>query len=426
LNQVLREEGFDRQIEDLCAPYYKEGGRPSIPLGVYFRMLLVGYFENIDSQRGIAWRCADSLSLREFLAISLTARTPDHSSLTVIRKRLPLAVHERMFAMVLAIAQRRGLLRGKTLLVDSTTLEANAAMRSIVRKDTGENWTEYLTRLAEADGIKEPTAEDLARFDKKRKGKKTSNEDWQSRTDPDARVTKMKDGTTHLAYKAEHAVDLETGMVVAAAIEPAGSSDGETIKGRVIDAQVNLIRAGSEQTVEEAVADKGYHKTESLEWLDNGAIRSYIPEKKERGKRQWHKWTAEQNKAYRANRRRAKGVRGRALMRRRGELVERSFAHVCETGGARRTWIRGAEEVSKYYHLRALAFNLGVMMRLLFGVGKPRTLQSGIERLIAAIFSIFRACAASIRHVALRHCAVIDAVPAAWNAVALGDFGKAA
>ena len=426
LNQVLREEQFDRQIEALCAPYYKDGGRPSIPLGVYFRMLLVGYFEGIDSQRGIAWRCGDSLSLRAFLAISLTEHTPDHSSLTVIRKRLALSVHEQMFAMVLAIAQRRGLLRGKTLLVDSTTLAANAAMRSIVRKDTGENWTEYLTRLAEADGINEPTAEDLARFDKKRKGKKTSNEDWQSRTDPDARITKMKDGTTHLAYKAEHAVDLDSGMVVAAAIEPAGSSDGETIKGRVIDAQVNLIRAGSEQTVEEAVADKGYHKTESIEWLEQGGIRSYIPEKKERGKRQWRKWTAQQNKAYRANRKRARGVRGRALMRRRGELVERSFAHVCETGGARRTWIRGAEEVAKYYHLRALAFNLGVMMRLLFGVGKPRVLQAGIERLIAAAFSVFRHWAAPIRRLALRDCAVIDAVSDAWNVVTLRDFPEAA
>jgi hypothetical protein len=389
-------------------------------------MLLVGYFEGIDSQRGIAWRCADSLSLREFLAIALTARTPDHSSLTRIRKRLPLSVHEEMFALVLAIAQRRGLLRGKSILVDATTLEANAAMRSIVRKDTGENWTEYLTRLAKADGIEEPTAEDLARYDKKRKDKKTSNKEWQSKTDPDARIAKMKDGTTHMAYKAEHAVDLDSGLIVAAAIEPAGSSDAETIKGRAIDAQVNLIRAGSDQAVEEAVADKGYHKTESIEWLEHGGIRSYIPEKKERGKRQWHKWTAEQNKAYRANRRRTKGKRGRALMRRRGELVERSFAHVCETGGARRAWIRGTEEVTKYYHLRALAFNLGVMLRLLFGIGKPRVLQDGIERLIAGIFSIFRAWAASIRQVTLRDSAVLESVPAAWSPVTLGYLIKTA
>jgi transposase len=397
LNLVLRQEEFDRRVESLCAPYYKPGGRPSIPLGVYFRMLMVGYFEGIDSQRGIAWRCADSMSLREFLGLDLTQRSPDHSSLTRIRQRLPLAVHEQMFAMVLEIGHKRGLLHGKTILVDSTTLEANAAMRSIVRKDTGEDWTQYLTRLAQAEGIEEPTAEDLARFDQQRKDKKVGNQDWQSRTDPEARITKMKDGTTHLAYKAEHAVDVDSGMIVAAAIEPAGAADGETIKSRVIDAQINLIRAGSPQAVEEAVGDKGYHKTESLEWLAVAGIRTYIPEKKERGKRRWRNWTAQQNKAYRNNRRRTQGVRGRRLLRRRGELVERSFAHVCVTGGARRAWLRGTEEISKYYQLRALAFNLGVLLRSLFGIGKPRVLQDGMNRRGAAILSILRAWAVSIR-----------------------------
>ena len=398
LNQVLRQEQFDRWIESLCAPYYKAGGRPSIPLGVYFRMLLIGYFEGIDSQRGIAWRCADSMSLREFLGLELTRRAPDHSSLTRIRQRLPLAVHEQMFAMVLEIGQKRGLLRGKTILVDSTTLEANAAMRSIVRKDTGEDWTQYLTRLAQADGIEEPTAHDLARYDQQRTDKKVSNEQWQSRTDPEARIAKMKDGTTHLAYKAEHAVDMDSGLIVAAAIEPAaGAPDNETIKARAIDAQANLIRAGSAQAVEEAVGDKGYHKTESLEWLAEAGIRTYIPEKKERGKRRWKNWTASQNQAYRANRRRTRGVRGRRLLRRRGELVERSFAHVCETGGARRAWLRGMEEISKYYHLRALAFNLGVLLRSLFGIGKPRVLQGGMDRLGGAILSILRPWATSMR-----------------------------
>ena len=401
LNRLLHEEGFDRRIEELRAPYYKEGGRPSIPLGVYFRMLLAGYFEGIDSQRGIAWRCADSLSLREFLGLELTARTPDHSSLTRIRKRLPLEVHEQMFAMVLEIAQRRGLLRGKTILVDSTTLEADAAMRSIVRKDTGENWTQYVSRLAEAEGIHEPSAEDLARYDRKRKGKKVSNEDWESRTDPDARITKMKDGTTHLAYKGEHAVDLDSGLILAAAIEPGDSADAQTLTSRVIDAQVNLIRAGSEQAVEEAVADKGYHKTESLGGLAAIGIRAYIPEKKERGKRRSYQWTPEHNEAYRANRRRTRGVRGRRLLRRRGELVERSFAHVCETGGARRTWIRGAGEVAKYFQLRTLAFNLGVLLRWLFGIGKPRSLQTPINRLMGAIFSRFRLQAALIGAICL-------------------------
>jgi transposase len=399
LNKVLREENFDRAIEALCAEFYKRGGRPSIPLGVYFRMLLVGYFEGIDSQRAIAWRCADSLSLREFLGLALSERAPDHSSLTRIRKRLPLEVHEQMFTLVLAIAERRGLLRGKTLLVDSTSIEANAAMRSIVRKDTGEDWTEYLTRLAKADGIESPSAEDLARYDQQRPKdeKKVSNEVWESRTDPDARIAKMKDGTTHLAYKAEHAVDLDSGLIVAAAIEPAaGAPDNETIKSRVIDAQAKMIVAGSKQDVEEAVGDKGYHKTETLEWLDGWQVRTYIPEKKQRGGRRWEKWTAEQNRIYRNNRRRVRGARGRRLLRRRGELVERSFAHVCETGGARRTWIRGKEEVSKYYQLRALAFNLGVIMRMLFGIGKPRVLQGGLAGAREAILWLFWAFTTAI------------------------------
>jgi transposase len=377
LNQVLRAEDFDRQIEALCAPHYKSGGRPSIPTGVYFRMLLAGYFEGLESQRAIAWRCADSLALREFLGIALTERTPDHSSLTRIRQRLPLEAHEQMFALVLAIARKHKLLRGKTLLVDATTLEANAAMRSIVRRDTGENWTQYLKGLAQADGIAEPTAEELARYDQQRADKKVSNDDWQSKSDPEARVAKMKDGRTHLAYKAEHAVDADSGLIVAAAIEPAGSSDGETLKSRLVEAQANLIRAGSEQPVEEAVGDKGYHKIETLEWTGEHGIRTYLPEKKQRGARDWRKFTARQKHAYQLNRRRTQSPRGRRLLRRRGELVERSFAHVCETGGARRSWLRGAANVAKSYLLRTLAFNLGVILRMCCGVGKPRMLQGG-------------------------------------------------
>ena len=319
LNQVLSEEEFDRKIEEICAPFYKEGGRPSIPLGVYFRMLLAGYFEGIDSQRGIAWRCADSLSLREFLGLALSERTPDHSSLTRIRKRLSLDAHEQMFSLVLAMAHKRGLLRGKTVLVDATTLEANAAMRSIVRKDTGEDWNEYLTRLAKADGIEEPTAEDLQRYDTKRKGKKVSNKDWRSKTDPDARIAKMKDGRTHMAYKAEHVVDADSGLIIAAAIEPAGSSDAETIKSRLIDAQASLLRAGSEQVLEEAVGDKGYHKLDTLAWTAELGIRTYLPEKQQRGKRDWNNYTAAQKRSYHNNRRRTKGPRGRRLLRLRGE-----------------------------------------------------------------------------------------------------------
>lgn len=394
LNALLRAEGFDRQLEALCAPYYKEGGRPSIPVGVYFRMLLIGYFEGLASQRAIAWRCADSLSLREFLNLEGGARTPDHSSLTRIRQRLPLAVHEQVFTLVLGMAQKHKLLNGKTVLVDSTTLEADAAMRSIVRRDTGEDWTEYLKRLAADVGIVDPTPEELARFDQQRKRegkKKVSNEEWVSRTDPEAQITKMKDGTTHLAYKAEHAIDADSGLIVAAAIEPAGSSDGETLKSRLIDAQANLLRAGSEQAIEEVVGDKGYHKIETIGWTDEAGIDTYLPEKKQKGKRDWNKYSEHQKEAYEANQQRVSSEYGHKLLRRRGELVERSFAHLCETGGGRRTYLHGAEKTAKYLHVRALAYNLSVLMRMLCGVGKPRVLQGGLKALIEAILAILRA-----------------------------------
>lgn len=394
LNAVLRAERFDRQLEALCAPYYKDGGRPSIPVGVYFRMLLIGYFEGLASQRAIAWRCADSLSLREFLNLEAGSRTPDHSSLTRIRKRLPLALHEEVFALVLAMAQKHKLLKGKTILVDSTTLEADAAMRSIVRRDTGEDWTEYLKRLAAEAGIVDPTPEELARFDQQRKRegkKKVSNDEWVSRTDPEAQITKMKDGTTHLAYKGEHAVDADSGLIVAAGIEPAGSSDGETLKSRLIDAQVNLVRAGSEQAIGEVVGDKGYHKIETIGWTDENGIDTYLPEKKQKGEHNWNKYSEHQKEAYELNEQRVKSEYGRKLLRRRGELVERSFAHLCETGGGRRTYLRGAEETAKYLLLRALAYNLGVLMRTLFGVGKPKVLQDAQKALIEAILTILRA-----------------------------------
>ena len=375
LNEVLRESGFDRFCEELCAPYYAEKmGRPSIPPGVYFRMLLVGYFEGIDSQRGIAWRCSDSLALREFLGMKALQASPDHSSLTVIRKRLAVEVHELVFAKVLAIAQERGLLKGGTVAVDATTLEANAAMKSIVRKDSGEGWKEYVGRLAKEAGLENRTDEELRRFDKKRKGKKVSNDDWQSPSDLDSRIAKMKNGDTHLAYKAEHAVDLKTEMVVAAQIYHADQADSETLIETLYAAQENLREAGSEQNIQEAVADKGYHKADTLADCVEAELRTYIPEPK--GKRRtWTDKPEGQQEAVYANRRRCKGARGKQLQRWRSERVERSFAHICETGGARRSWIRGLLEVTKRYLIQVAGHNLGILMRKLFGIGTPRSLQ---------------------------------------------------
>jgi transposase len=374
LNGLLAEAGFDSYAEDLCRPYYADGqGRDSIPPGVYFRMLFVGYFEALDSQRAIAWRCSDSLSLRAFLGVPLTEPTPDHSSLTRIRQRLPLDVHERVFIHVLRVAQERKLLRGKTVAVDSTTLEANAAMRGIVRKDTGEDYKDYLKRLMAEQGIDSPTDEDIRRFDKKRK-KKGSNKEWQSPADPDSRIAKMKDGTTHLAYKAEHTVDLDSEFVLAAAVYTADQSDPGTLVDSILLAQINLVLAGSEQEVEEAVADKGYHKAETLAECERWNTRTYIPEPKGRDYN-WEDKPPEWRKATEANRRRTKGARSKRLQKKRSELVERSFAHVCETGGGRRTWLRGLTELTKRYVVQVAAHNLALLMRKLFGMGKPRTWQ---------------------------------------------------
>lgn len=375
LNRLLAEAGFDRKVQEWCEPYYAKVGRPSIPPGVYFRMLLIGYFEGIDSQRGIAWRCRDSLSLKEFLGFAVTDSTPDHSSLTYIRKRLPLEVHQRVFVLVLEIARERKLLKGKSVAVDSTTLEANAAMKSIVRKETGEDWKEYLTRLAKEEGIEEPSDEDLRRFDRKRKDKKVSNQEWESKTDPDSRITKMKDGRTHLAYKAEHTVDLETDVVLSAQVHPANRGDADTLVEAIVGAQLNMMMSGSEAVIRDAAADKGYHSTENLAVLDQVSVRTYIPEKKLRGRRRWRNHAVEEQQSYYANRRRVKGKRGRMLQRKRSEMTERSFAHVCETGGGRRTWLRGLENIHKRYLIQVAARNLGLILRLVFGVGTPRSLQ---------------------------------------------------
>jgi len=377
LNHLLAEADFDIWLESLCRPYYADGkGRDSIPPGTYFRMILIGYFEGIASQRGIAWRAKDSLSLREFLGCGPTEVTPDHSSLTRIHQRLPQEVHEAMFTFVLALAAEKKLLAGTTVAVDSTMLEANAAMKSIERKDTGEDWKEYLRRLAEAAGIENPTDEDLRRFDKKRTDKKVSNDDWQSPSDTDSRIAKMKDGRTHLAYKAEHVVDLKTDLVLAAVVYEANRGDAETLAESVVQAQKNIIDADSPANIRDAAADKGYHSAETLA-LMNGplGVRTYIPEPKRNSRWKWRERPAEQRSAVTGNSRRVRGVRGKRLQRLRSELTERSFAHVCETGGARRCWLRGLAKVTKRYLLQVAARNLGLIMRKLFGMGTPRGLQ---------------------------------------------------
>lgn len=388
LNELLDEAGFDRWVERRCRRYYEQEeqrGQPSLPPGVYFRMLLVGYFEGIESQRGIAWRCADSLGLRQFLGIPLSAATPDHSTLSRTRKRLPLGVFDEVFQFVLRIAAAKQLLGGRTVGVDSTTLEASAAMKSIVRRDTGEDWKEYVARLMQEEGAipegAEPTDEEMRRFDKRRKHKKVSNEDWESPTDPDARIAKMKDGRTHLAYKAEHVVDLDSELILAAEVYHADQADQRTLVDSVMEAQANLRQAVGEMAIEEVAADKGYHAAEQIELAAALALRTYIPEPQRKHKSRWTDKPPELKAAVYANRRRTRRAKGQQLGRLRCERVERSFAHVCDSGGMRRSWLRGLAEVAKRYRLAAAAHNLAIVMRTLFKIGKPRALQ-GLRALL--------------------------------------------
>ena len=382
LNALLAEADFDRWIERRCQRHYEQEekrGQPSIPPGVYFRMLLVGYFEGIDSQRGIAWRCADSLSLRQFLGIPLDEATPDPKTLSNTRRRLPEEVFDEVFQFVLRIAAEKKLLSGQTVGVDSTLLEANAAMKSIVRRDTGEDWKQFVTRLMREEGAidkhHEPTDEEIRRFDKQRKNKKVSNDEWVSRSDPASRITQMKDGRTHLAYKAEHVVDLKSDVILAAEIYPADHADTQTLVDSVLEAVENVQQAGAETEIEEIVADKGYHAAETIELADDLNFRTYIPERKKRHRSRWTDKPPELKRAVYANHRRLQRTKSRKLQRLRSERCERTFAHVCDTGGMRRSWLREVVNVSKRYLIAAAAHNLGRILRKLFGVGKPRTLQ---------------------------------------------------
>ena len=369
-----------------CQRYYEQQekrGQPSIPPGLYLRMLLVGYFENLDSQRGIAWRCADSFSLREFLGVPLHESTPDHSTLTNTRQRLPPEVFEEVFQFVLGIAQRKRLLSGQTVGVDSTLLEANAAMKSIVRRDTGEDWQEYVTRLMKEEGVVEqdaqPSDEEIRRFDKRRKNKRVSNAEWVSSSDSESQITQLKDGRTHLAYKAEHVVDLDSDLLLAAEIRSATNGDTATLVDSVMQACLNLEAAGSEATVEEAVADKGYHAAQTLELSESLGVRTYIPEPERQQDRRWTDKPVELQRAVYNNRRRMRRAKGKQLQRRRSEVCERSFAHVCDSGGARRSWLRGLLNVTKRYLIAAAAHNLGRILRKLFGVGKPKNFQGSVD-----------------------------------------------
>ncbi len=394
LDRILQKHEFDRFCEEVCAVAYAEVmGRPSIPPGVYFRMLMIGYFEGIESERGIAWRAADSKSLEGFLGYRATEGTPDHSSLSRIRHRLSLEIHKQVFAKVLQILKKEGLLKGKKIGLDASNLEANAAMRSIRRKFDGKRYEAYLKALAKKSGLEEATKEELSRFDRNRSDKSCSNKEWENPNDPDAKVTKMKDGRTHLAYKAEHSLDLETGAMVSAVIHPADQGDTQTVWGTLAEASENLSTVDEgqqqgEETLQEFVADRGYHSGSVLAGMAEVGIRTYIAEPA-RGRRNWKGKTKQREAIYR-NRDRMRREKAKGLHRKRAELLERSFAHLLDSGGMRRVWLRGLENVWKRYLIHACAFNLSLVMRNLYRAGTPRGLHALVRLLLRHLFALLR------------------------------------
>ena len=390
VNTLLAEEGFDAFVEERCASFYAaKMGRPSMPPGVYFRLLMVGYFEGIGSEREIAWRCADSLSLRSFLGYDLEQGTPDHSTLSRTRRLLDLETHREVFSWMLSALGRRGLLKGRTVAIDATTLEANAALRSIVRKDDGQSYDAFLDGLAKASGIATPTREDRAKVDKKRR-KKGSNDDWKHPGDPDAKITRMKDGRTHLAHKVEHATDLDTTAIVAVTVQPADRGDTQTVYETLVEAADHLDHALPDgEGARDVVLDKGYHSNDVLADLTELGYRTYASEP-DRGRRCW-KNNARARTAVYANRRRIKSDRGQALRKRRGEVAERSNAHCYETGGLRRVHVRRRDNVEKRVLIQAATYNLALMMRALLGVGTPKGLSGRFAAVFGRILGLDRA-----------------------------------
>lgn len=400
LNQLLAGAFFDAVVEELCAPYFAadgKAGRISTRPGLYFRMLFIGYFEGIESERGICWRVEDSLSLRAFLGIATHETTPDHSTLSRMRSRLGPEVYEKVFHFVMRVLNEQGLLRGRVAGVDSTYLRADASMRSIVRRGSGEGYKSYLKKLAKKAGIENPTDEDARRIDRTRE-KKTSNEEWVSPTDADAQIMRIKDGRTRFAYKAENTVDMETGAILAAELLPATTPDGESVITSLEKANENIAAARDDDddndggatavanAIEEVVGDKGFHKASTIKRLTDAGVRTYFPERKQRGERHWRRHGGRETAiAVYQNRKRLTSTKSKRLQRRRGELVERAFAHMCETGGHRRTRLRGRENAQKRYLMQAAAFNLSLVMRKLVGHGTPRAFAAARDRAFALL-----------------------------------------
>jgi transposase len=398
LDETLESFGFATKVRQLCAPAYKQTGtgRPGIDPVVYLKMIMVGFFEDLPSERAIAARCADSMSIRAFLNYELDEKTPDHSSFTVIRQRLGLDVYERIFNLTLQALREHGLLRGKNLGIDSSVIEANASLRALVHRNTEEQYWDYVKRLAAESGIDPDDAVAVRKFDCHRPGK-GSNQEWMNPNDPDAKIGRTKDGATDMIYKPEAVVDLDTGAIVQAQVHLGDQTDHKEMATRVLEAQQNINQAAGEKldtlTVNTLTSDKGYYGVTELQALQQEEIRTVIADPIDN--RRLDKLEIDQKKAVQAARRSVKSKSGKDLLRRRGMHIERSFAHILDCGGMRRTTLRGWENLNKRFKLAAAFYNLSQLMRKLFGIGTPKQLAAS-GRLLFLQFTYLLAVLAGI------------------------------
>jgi len=380
LDETLESFDFAAQVREACAPAYQQTGtgRPGIDPVVYLKMIMVGFFEDLPSERAIAARCADSMSIRAFLNYELDEKTPDHSSFTIIRQRLGLDIYERIFTLTLQALREHGLLRGKNLGIDSSVIEANASLRALVHRNTEEQYWDYVKRLAAENGIDPDDAAAVRKFDRHRPGK-GSNQEWVNPNDPDAKIGRTKDGATDMIYKPEAVVDLDTGAIVQAQVHAGDQADHKEMATRVLEAQQNINQATGEKldtlTVNSVTSDKGYYAVNELQALQQEDIRTVIADPIDN--RRLDKLEPDQKKAVRAARRSTQSTSGKDLLRRRGLHIERSFAHMLDCGGMRRTTLRGWENLNKRFKLAAAIYNLSQLMRKLFGIGTPKQLAAG-------------------------------------------------
>lgn len=398
LEETLESFGFAAKVRAVCAPAYDQSGvgRPGIDPAVYLKMIMVGFFEDLPSERAIAARCADSMSIRAFLKYELTEKTPEHSSFTVIRQRLGLEIYERIFTLTLQALREHGLLRGKQLGIDSSVIEANASLRALVHRNTAEQYWEYVKRLAAESGIEPTDTVAVRKFDRHRPGK-GSNEQWENPHDPDAKIGRTKDGATDMIYKPEAVVDLDTGAIVQAQVLLGDEADHQGMAGRVLEAQQSINRACEREedllTVQSVTSDKGYYAVRELQVLQGEGIRTVIADPVDN--RRLEKLEPAQKQAVRSARRSVKSKSGKGLLRRRGMHLERSFAHILDCGGMRRTTLRGWENLNKRYKLAAAFYNLSQLMRKLMGVGTPKQLAA-LGRLLFLRLSEFLELAAAL------------------------------